>query len=376
MVCDVDLALPDATRTHTVEVARGFAAEGLDVYLVTRGPDPQIEGVQHAKALAVDRQRVRRLASLNTLTVRLMWAHRRTARRLYVRHRWSLMPVLLIGRLLGYHVVTQVDDIPYGRGYEHPISALSDYGQRISALIMGRLVKGVVAVTPQIKSLLVEQFHVSEARIAVLPNGVDVDYFTPLDRADALRSLELDPELRYVVFSGHFAPWVDFDTMLEAFAIVVAKRPDTRLLLLGDGSERANVDALARRLGIDNEVIVTGFVSDREQVRQFVAAGVVTLSANRLDHRARIGVSPVKLAEYLASARAVVATDLPGLRETLEDTGAGIVVPVEPSAMAAAIVELLDPERADELGARGRRLAEERFAWRSIVGRTMPLFGL
>jgi glycosyltransferase involved in cell wall biosynthesis len=177
------------------------------------------------------------------------------------------------------------------------------------------------------------------------------------------------------VFCGHFAPWVDFDTILDGFAIAFRERRDARLVLVGDGSERAQIERRVQELRIEDAVIITGFVDDRARVRDFVAASVLTLSANRLEHRARIGVSPVKLAEYLAAGRAVVATDLPGLRSTLVETGAGVVVPVDAPAMSEAIVGLLDPERADQLGARGRRLAEERFAWRVIVRETLPLFG-
>ncbi len=375
MVCDVDLRQADATRTHTVEVARGFAAEGFDVDLVSRGPDPRIPGVRYAQAIGTDHQRVRRLASLNAQILRLLWRRRRASRRLYVRHNWSILLGLLLGRMLGYRVVTQVDDVPFGRGYELEIPFAVDCFKRATAVIMGRLAHGIVAVTPQIKGLLVEQFRVPAERIAVLPNGVDVDFFRPIDRAGAIQRLGLDPSLRYVVFCGHFAPWVDFDTILDGFAIAFRERRDARLVLVGDGSERAQIERRVQELRIEDAVIITGFVDDRARVRDFVAASVLTLSANRLEHRARIGVSPVKLAEYLAAGRAVVATDLPGLRSTLVETGAGVVVPVDAPAMSEAIVGLLDPERADQLGARGRRLAEERFAWRVIVRETLPLFG-
>jgi glycosyltransferase involved in cell wall biosynthesis len=64
------------------------------------------------------------------------------------------------------------------------------------------------------------------------------------------------------------------------------------------------------------------------------------------------------------------------VREVLEQTGAGVVVPGDPQAMAEAILAQLDPARADALGAIGRRTAEERFAWSSIVRRTVPLFDI
>jgi glycosyltransferase involved in cell wall biosynthesis len=376
MVCDVDLSQPDATRTHTVEVARGFAAEGFDVDLLTRGPDPRIPGVRFTGVPAGEFDRIRRFTSLITNMARLLWRRRRTARRLYVRHRWSVLIGMVIGRALGYRLVTQVDDISYGRGNEVEIPLAVDYVKRAAMIAMGRLANGVVAVTPEIKGLLVDQFAVPAEHVKVLPNGVDVDFFTPLPRNEAIARLGLNPGLRYVAFSGHFAPWVDFDTIVRGFAVAYRQRRDARLVLIGDGAQRVLIESIARELGIEDGLILTGFVEDRATVRDYIAASVVTLSANRLEHRARIGVSPVKLAEYLASGRAVVATRLPGLEETLTANGAGIVVPVDAQAMGEAILTLLDPERADQLGANGRRLAEERFSWRLIVRATVPLFGL
>jgi glycosyltransferase involved in cell wall biosynthesis len=376
MVCDVDLGQPDATRTHTIEVAREFAREGLAVDLLTRGPDPRIDGVRFTRARGDEHDRIRRIPSMNAQMARLLWRRRRGARRLYVRHNWTLLLGMLLGRALGYRLVTQVDDIPYGRGYELEISPLADYVKRFAAAVMGRLAHGVVAVTPEIKGLLVEQFGVRAERVEVLPNGVDVDFFHRLPREDALDRLGLDRDRRHIVFCGQFAAWVDFDTILDGFAIARAKCADARLILVGDGPERDWIARRAAELGLGDAVILTGFVADRLRVRDYMAAAVVAVSANRPDHRARIGVSPVKLAEYLACGRAVVATDLPGLRDVLTATRAGIVVPVDPGAMGAAMVELLDVERADGFGANGRRIAEERFSWRLIVRRTLPLFGL
>jgi glycosyltransferase involved in cell wall biosynthesis len=376
MICDVDLREANATRVHTLEVARGFAAEGLEIDLLCRGPDPEVPGVRYARAVGTDQQRIRRLASLNAQTVRLLWQRRAAARRLYVRHNWTILVALLLGRALGYRIVTQVDDVPYGRGYELDISPVADYVRRVAALIMGQLAHGIVAVTPQIKGLLVELFKVPPERVTVLPNGVDVEFFHPLPRADALARLGLDPGLRYILFVGEFAHWVDFDTILDSFALVSGNRPDARLILVGDGYKRAHVQRRIRELGIEDRVTITGAVRDREKVRDYVAAATVALAAHRREHCARIGVSPVKVAEYLASGRAVVAIDVPGLRETLVQTGAGRVVSPDPVAMSAAIVDLLADDRAAQLGVRGRELAEERFAWRMIVRRTLPLFGI
>lgn len=374
MVCDVDLQRADAPRTHTVEVARGFVSEGFEVALIARGPDPGIEGVSYAAADGTDHQRIRRVVSLNAQLIRTLWNRRRNARRLYVRYDWIIVLAVVAGRLLGYRVVAQVDDLEFGPGAEPKPPPPIDYFKRGVAAIVARLAHGIVAVTPQLKQLLIEHFGAAPERVTVLPNGVDVNFFHPIPRDEAIGRLGLDPALRYVVFCGNFAPWVDFDTILEAFAIVARRRRDARLVLVGDGIEREQVERKIRALELADAVAITGFVRERTKVRDYVAASVVAVSANRLERRVRIGVSPVKLAEYLAAGRAVVATDLPGLKETLVLTGSGSVVPVDPAAMSEAILDLLEPERADQFGANGRRIAEERFAWPMIVRATLPLF--
>ncbi len=377
MLCDVDLESFDATRTHTLEVAGCFAAEGFAVDLVARGSDPHVAGVRFHPGQGLENQkRALRVLSTSLVTIRLLWSRRRTARRLYVRHRWSTVPVLAAGRLLSYRVVTQVDDVPYGRGYELEQPWAVDYLKRFTAILMGRLANGVVAVTPEIKGLLVDQFHTPADRVAALRNGVDVDFFHPLPRAEAIARAGLDPGLRYIAFSGRFQPWVDFDLMLEAFAIVSRGEPDTHLILIGDGGERPRIEAAVERLGISDAVTVTGMIRDRARVRDLMCAATVALAAHNSEYVGHIGVSPTKVAEYFAVGRAVVAKDVPGIREAVQETGAGLVVADDPQAMADAITSLLEPGRADELGARGREAAEELYTWSSVVRRTLPLFGL
>jgi glycosyltransferase involved in cell wall biosynthesis len=374
MICDVDLGVPDATRTHTVEVAGNFAREGLDVDLLTRGPDPGLDGVRHHRARGTETVRARRVADLSLRSLAVLYRRRRTARRCYVRHSWSNVPILAAARLLGYRVVTQVDDVQYGRGYERPTPAPIDWTKRLAAMLMGRLAHGIVAVTPQIKGLLVEQFHVPPQRIAVLPNGVDVESFKPLPRELAIRASGLDPSLRYALFCGRLESWGDFDLLLDAFAIVNGRERDARLLIVGDGPERERIEQHARTLAIEDALVMTGFIADRARVAQLMGAATVALMAHRNGYVGRIGVSPTKLAEYMAAGRAVVARDAPGLREAIQESGAGRVVPGDPQAMAGAISELLDPALADELGARGRVAAEQGYTWRSIVRRTLELF--
>ncbi|MGN6868369.1 MAG: glycosyltransferase family 4 protein [Solirubrobacteraceae bacterium] len=375
MLCDVDLGLSDATRTHTVGVARGFTRAGLDVHLVARGHDPALPGVRYAAARGGEHQRLTRLATINLQATRLLWSRRRAARRFYLRANWSCFPATVIARALGYHVVMQVDGVPYGPGSPEG-RGLAGLMKLLVAIAMGRLCHGVLAVTPEIERLLIRVARIPPERISVIPNGVDVEFFVPLRREEAIRRSGLDPACRYLVFCGGLYPWTDFPTMLNAFAAVVSAEPDARMVLVGDGPEREPIERHARGLGVADRVILTGRVSDRERIRDYLGAATVALLAYRIERVRRAGGSPIKLMEYLAAGRAVVGLELPGLRELIEGNQAGLVVPCAADALADAIVALLDPAVADRHGAAGRRYAEAHLSWDSIVQRTLVLFRL
>jgi len=209
---------------------------------------------------------------------------------------------------------------------------------------------------------------------AALLDGAGIDHIRPVERHEALAAAGLDSAYDYVIFLGRFGPWVDFDTILGGFAVAARQRPQVRLLLVGDGEESGVVDETIARLDIADRVVRTGFVADVGQVVNLLGCSRVALLATRAADRARTGVGAVKLAEYFAAGRPVVAVDLPGVREAVAGAGAGIVTPPDPDAYGTAIGELLDDsERAEALGAAGRRAALERRGWRDVASRTLPM---
>ncbi|MEK6277145.1 MAG: glycosyltransferase family 4 protein [Actinomycetota bacterium] len=377
MVCDVDIGTADATRIHTVEVARWLAAEGFAVELVVRGPDPALTGVRLRSAGPRDVMLLRRILGVNGRAIATLVRQRRRGRACYVRQYWTLVPTILAARALGYRVVAQVDNIHHGQGPKRKTGvrdALAERFRNLALRIMGRCAAGIVAVKDGIAATLVRDFGIDPAKVRVIPNGVDVEVIRPVVRSEAIEESKLDPSCRYVIFIGNIAGWVDFDTMLRAFAAAAETRPQARLLLVGDGPKRPSVEALIAELGIGDRVLLTGYVMDRDRMRNLLGAATVCTIAYRPDEIGELGVAPVKLAEYLAAGRAVVTTDVIGAREMVEGNGAGVAVPPGVGAMAEALGRLLDdPEAADEMGRAGRRAAEKRYTWRSVVERTLPL---
>jgi glycosyltransferase involved in cell wall biosynthesis len=377
MVSDVSLTRRDAPTVHTTAIARALAEHGLDVDLVARGPDPRIDGVRFRGGPPLRSNDRRRVPVVNARAARVLLRRRLATDALYVRENWGLLPTMALARLLRYRIVTEVNGIDYGPGRTDPHTLrgrLTDRAKRLFSAGTWRLSTWIVPVTAALGDVVVEDFGVDARRIVVVENGVDPDEIVPVERGAAIAAAGLDPERRYVAFVGALGERVAWDTFVEAFAIVAATRPDATLLIVGDGPQERDVDALVERLDLGAQVIRTGHV-DPVRVAQLTGAATVCLVALRPYFQARIGASPMKLTEYFARGRAVVAMAMAGVQEMIEESDAGVVVPPDdPEALAAAIGDFLDdPERADACGAAGRRAALERWSWHMLADRIVPL---
>ena len=183
------------------------------------------------------------------------------------------------------------------------------------------------------------------ARLAVVPNAVEVDRFA------GARPRELPfPDDAFVVgFAGSFYPWHGVRVLAEAFADLHDSRPGARLLLVGDGEDRPHVEAILAERGKADHALLTGPVPATE-VPAYLAASDVLASPHAADD-GFIG-SPVKLFEYMAGERAIVASKLAQLGQLLRDGQTALLVaPGDPRELCDALLRLHDdPGLREQLG--------------------------
>jgi glycosyltransferase involved in cell wall biosynthesis len=377
MLCDVDLARPDGSRTHTVAVAGGLAREGLAVQLVARGPDPQVPGVDYHQGAPSSGARAGRILGVNRAAIAALCRAPRGARAFYVRKDWGSLPALAAARLLRCPVTVEVNDMPYGRGYERSVGLrplIADRVKRVAAGATWLLATRIIAITGALATVIARDWHVDPGKITVIPVGVDAERFTPLDRAAAAQAVGLDPARRRLLFVGALVGWVDFETLVAGVAHALASRPDCDLVVVGDGPQRAHLEQLVERHGIADRVLLTGFEADRARLASYVGAADICLLCHRTELLGRTGASPAKLGEYLAAGRPVVAVRLPGVEEMLEDCGGILVEPGDAVAYGDALGRLLDdPAAAAAIGERAATVVRERYTWDAVARRTEPL---
>lgn len=195
-------------------------------------------------------------------------------------------------------------------------------------------------------------------RLRVVPNGVTVARF-----ADADPAAVPDLEDRFVIcFVGLFYPWHGARYLAEAFALFHRQRPDARLLLVGDGEEAPVVRAILERHGALAATHFAGLVPRTEAPRYMAAADVLVSPHANVEHF--IG-SPIKLFEYMAAGKAIIATRVGQIPEILRDGETALLVePEDPSAIASAFDRLYEDRGLRlRLGAAAQEEARERHSW-------------
>ncbi len=245
--------------------------------------------------------------------------------------------------------------------------------KRWARAAMLRKIDRFVAVSHSIAADLVNTHHVDAARIHVIGNGVNTGRFRPIPKDEACRHTGLTPERPRIVFVGNFVPWWDFDIVLKGHAAVRGHHPDAELVLAGDGQERSRLESQAQAFFPDSSVRFLREVP-YDQVPYFIGSSDVCL----LPAKQRSGdISPLKLFEYLACARPVVASAVPGL-EIVDSLGVGRLVPPDDAgALGVAVGGLIDdPAARRDMGERGRVFAEHERSWQSVASRVASVLEL
>lgn len=217
-----------------------------------------------------------------------------------------------------------------------------------------------VAVSEATKQFGVDRGLFAPHRAAVIPNGVPQPP-AAIDPPDVVRrELGLAPDALVVATPARFEPQKGLHFLLEAAARVTARVPAARFLIVGDGPLRSQLEEQAQRLGLTEKVVFAGWRNDVQRVLS--AADLMALPS-------LWEAMPLTILEAMAVGCAVVATDVGGVKEVVEDQRSGRVVPPgDPAALADAMTELLiDRSTRSQLAQAGRERYERAFTLPHMV---------
>ncbi len=362
-------------KAHVYQIFQmldAFAAVGVDVTLAfprranivqVRGADPvALYGLRHTprlqelaaidpvKLVTIDVPRLNRTPfpqlafGLQSATYGLSAAAlvRRVQPQLVYSRDW---PVLVAAVAAGARCIWEAHDAPQQR-----------LARRAVAALLPRLA-GVVAITAGLEQELLALGAIRD-RILVAPDAVDLSRFSEdMQPAAAHAALGLDAGRRYVVYAGHLYPWKGAHTLALASRLLP---PDVDVLVVGGTpADLASFRSFVAGERLDRVQVAGHVLPSQVPTWLAVAAALALPNSGRETISARY-TSPLKLYEYMAARRPIVASDIPSLREVLRHGESGwLVPPDDPSALAAGLqVVLDDPGLATRLAVRARQDVE------------------
>jgi glycosyltransferase involved in cell wall biosynthesis len=179
---------------------------------------------------------------------------------------------------------------------------------------------------------------------------VDLARYEEKDSKRIRQEFGLD-EYELLLYMGRVAKEKGLDLLIDAFAKIVAERPQARLLLVGGGPYRRALESLVRRHGLSRKVIFAGVVP-HEEIPDYAAAADLFVFSSITDTQGLV------LVEAMAAGVPVVAVEAPGPIDVLAE-GGGLLVPAEEDAFVEAVLTLLEDEvRREEMGEVALRLAQ------------------
>ena len=219
----------------------------------------------------------------------------------------------------------------------------------------------LIAVSHAIQHKLIDEQRTS-VPVSLVYNGVDLERY---DNQEACCTLPeeygMEPGSQIVGVVARLEPEKGHPTLLEAWPAVLRAVPDAYLLIVGEGSRRDALEAQARELRIAHRVVFTG---RRDDVPAVTAALDVAVLPSYREAQGMV------ILEAMALSRPVVASNVGGIPEMIEDGVTGLLVPPrDPAALATAIGKLLtNHPLADMLGRAGHDMVHDRFCIELMVG--------
>ncbi len=232
----------------------------------------------------------------------------------------------------------------------------------------------VVTISQGLKDDLIER-GVPEGKIFVVPNGVDTSKFVPMAEkpTDLIERHRLQG-CTVLGFIGSFFGYEGLPLLVEAMTHIIAQNQRVKLLLIGTGEDEENLKRLVNERRLGGHVILTGRVPHEEILRYYALTDVLIYP--RLSTRETERVTPLKPLEAMAMEKALIASDVGGQRELVQDGKTGLLFKAgDAHDLSAQCLQLIaDGQMRRALGQQARSYVIAEREWSQIVRRYAPVY--
>jgi glycogen synthase len=282
----------------------------------------------------------------------------------------NALPALKVGRQLGIPVVYEIRAFWEDAAVDHGTTNQGSLRYRATRGLETRAIQRadhVFTICEGLRADIVARGVVS-SKVTVIPNAVNVESFSLASPPDPALQAKLGLVGCTVVgFVGSFYGYEGLDLLMDALPPLLQARPDVKVLLVGGGSQEANLRQQAQQLGVADKVVFSGRVPHQEVSKYYGLINV--LAYPRHPMRLTELVTPLKPLEAMAQGQLFVASDVGGHKELIEHNKTGVLFKAgSADALAQALLGLLNnPALWPVLKTNGRQFVENVRNWKNSV---------
>jgi glycogen synthase len=288
------------------------------------------------------------------------------------------IPAIRVGRKLGIPVVYEIRAFWEDAAVDHGSTKENSLRYKLTRALETWAVKNADAVTVICEGLRKDLASrgIPASKITVIPNAVDIDKFEMGGKPDPELKLKLGlGSSRVLGFIGSFYAYEGLDLLVAALPSILKQMPDVKLLLVGGGPQDAALKRQVMALDLKDRVIFTGRVPHAEVNRYYDLVDVLVYARHPM--RLTELVTPLKPLEAMAQGRLMVASDVGGHKELIQDGKTGVLFHAGNAGdLASKVVGLLKYEEGwERMKKNGRQFVETERNWAASVARYRGVYG-
>lgn len=249
---------------------------------------------------------------------------------------------------------------------------------RLANLLMWQLAKHeaesarnatlVVTISEYSRRKILQYYNVDEAKIRIVPNGVDTQRFQPTGDCQKVKHYIHAGDRQIVLFVGRLIPRKGLSYLVKAAKRVVAEHRETLFVLVGNGPLRNSLEAEVEQANLTKNFVFSGDVSEAELPQVYRCCDVFALPSIQEGQG-------IALLEAQASAKPVVAFNVSGVAEAVRNGETGLLVKPDVGELSEAILKLLsDAELRRKMGAKGREFVRSDLSWDVCAERMLRVY--
>ena len=236
-----------------------------------------------------------------------------------------------------------------------------------------RFVDRFMVVSEPLRQTLIQKHRIDPEKVVKIYNGIEIDEYNIEGEgirgqgSGVRKEFGLGDGVPVIGAIGRLVWQKGFEYLIEAVPLITKKLPETKFLIVGEGPLKESLAVKSERLKVRDNLIFTGF---RRDIKEILA------SIDLLAMPSLLEGLPMVLLEAMAMRKPIVASDIDGISELLDNGKTGLLVlPKEPRALTEAIIDsLTHRDKARQMGLTARRVVEERFSVNTMVGKVEGVY--